>query len=85
MQRTFGRKVTPINPLGDKVERANVVSSAISGGNVYIYANQPWINDLFYEIQRFPMGNHDDQIDSISQALIYLLKLTRKSPQARVW
>ena len=85
MQRTFGRKVKPINPLGDKIARANVVSSAIEGGNVYILENQRWINDLFYEIKRFPLGNHDDQVDSISQALIYLLKLTAKSPKLRHW
>jgi hypothetical protein len=31
----------------------------------------PWLPDLELEVFSFPRGRHDDQVDSISQALSY--------------
>jgi hypothetical protein len=48
----------------------------------------PWLETLIKELQAFPQGKHDDQVDSISQMLWYwrpVLQYTRTrcNPRAR--
>ncbi len=57
-----GDKVT-----GDKITRADPVSSQAEAGNIYLVKGS-WINDFFDEAEAFPNGSHDDQIDAISGA-----------------
>lgn len=71
-----GVKVT--SATGGKEQRAVAVSGLIQAGNVYLPDPQehPWVNDLVEELCTFPRGRHDDQVDSMSQALIHLHKKT---------
>lgn len=61
--------VIPINPEGGKVARANAVSGAIESGNVYLPRNAPFTGDFVDECSSFPLGEHDDQVDAMTQAL----------------
>lgn len=65
--------ILPINPKGDKVARVKAVSYAIEAGNVYIPRNKPWVYEFLQETKKFPRGEHDDQVDAMSQALNYLM------------
>jgi phage terminase large subunit-like protein len=38
---------------------------------VFFPKESPWLPDLEAEVFAFPRGRHDDQVDSISQALGY--------------
>jgi hypothetical protein len=38
---------------------------------VFFAKQAPWLADLELELFAFPHGRHDDQVDSISQALGY--------------
>lgn len=52
---------------GSKELRANPVSSAAEAGNINL-VNGAWINDFLDELESFPLGEHDDQVDATSGA-----------------
>lgn len=64
--------ITPINPTESKTERAYSVTPIIEGGCVYIPENASWMPSFEDEILNFPAGAHDDQVDSMTQALNYM-------------
>jgi predicted phage terminase large subunit-like protein len=57
-----------VKSTGDKVTRAQGLSAAASHHNVKIYSGIPIIPDILNEFVLFPMGRHDDIIDSVSMA-----------------
>jgi predicted phage terminase large subunit-like protein len=64
---------------GDKVQRANPVSSQAEVGNVKIVrtgdpAKDAWIEPFLEEITMFPSGTYKDQVDALSRAFAELLK-----------
>ena len=63
--------VRPIDilPEGDKVTRMAAQSAKIEAGYVYLPESAPWLQDFMTEILQFPLGRHDDQVDSLSQFL----------------
>jgi predicted phage terminase large subunit-like protein len=63
--------VIPIHPETDKVTRMSSQSAQIESGQVYFPESAPWLADLETELFRFPLTDHDDQVDSISQFLKY--------------
>jgi predicted phage terminase large subunit-like protein len=67
-----------IEPYGDKVVRMAAQSAKIEGGEVYLPRHAEWLDDLRTEILAFPNGVHDDQVDSISQALRWMSRPRRK-------
>lgn len=66
--------VTPVNPEGGKIARANAVSPLFRSGNVYIPSPKlaDFVSDFERELVRFPRAAHDDQVDAMTQALIHL-------------
>jgi predicted phage terminase large subunit-like protein len=61
--------IIPVKPVGDKVTRMAVASAKIEAGQVFLPQEADWLPDLEAELFAFPGGRHDDQCDSISQAL----------------
>ncbi len=55
-------------------------SAKIEAGAVFLPRQAPWLDDLRAEILAFPHGMHDDQVDSISQALSWMSR-----PRARCY
>ena len=51
----------------DKVTRALPVSSQAEAGNVKVLMDR-WNEDFFQELENFPEGGHDDQVDALSGA-----------------
>jgi predicted phage terminase large subunit-like protein len=58
---------------GPKEVRADPVSSAAEAGNIKI-VNGAWVNDYLDELEAFPEGSHDDQVDATSGAFSKLSK-----------
>ena len=58
-----------VKPDRDKVARMAIASSKFEAGNVYLPESAPWLGDLEAELFAFPGARHDDQCDSISQAI----------------
>ncbi|WP_338230802.1 phage terminase large subunit [Lactiplantibacillus paraxiangfangensis] len=63
--------VIPVVPKGDKVTRANVVVPFFDAGNIYLPHPkwQPWVVEMLDEWTGFPNKEHDDEVDSMTQAL----------------
>lgn len=62
-------KTTP--ETGDKVTRAQPVSSQAEAGNIRIVRG-PWNEAFIQELEQFPEGAHDDQVDALSGAFSVL-------------
>ena len=62
--------IIAVKPEGDKVSRLAVASAKFEAGEVLLPQRAPWLADLEAELFTFPGSRHDDQCDSISQALL---------------
>jgi predicted phage terminase large subunit-like protein len=64
--------VIGIDPEGDKQTRVAKISAQFEAGSVFFPKNAPWLNSLKAELLGFPNVKHDDQVDSVSQALSWI-------------
>ena len=72
LQRNTTMPLYAINPVGDKISRANSASPMIESGNIYIPENKPWVSKMLDQCSGFPNVQHDDIVDSISQFINYV-------------
>lgn len=64
--------MTPVEPEGGKIARANAVTGVCEAKQVFFPAAAPWLADLLTELSRFPRGKNDDQVDALTQAIHWL-------------
>lgn len=64
--------IIPVTPEGGKESRASAIQPAIQSGHVLLPEGAPWLVDFIDEFAAFPAGAKDDQVDSLSQALIFM-------------
>ena len=64
---------------GSKVERAGPVSSQAEVGNVRLYRGA-WLGEFLDEVEAFPLGGHDDQVDALSGAFMRLRNIRSPEP-----
>ena len=62
--------IIAVKPEGDKASRMAIASAKFEAGQVLLPERAPWLPDLETELFVFPGSRHDDQCDSISQALL---------------
>jgi phage terminase large subunit-like protein len=62
--------IIAVKPEGDKVSRMAIASAKFEAGQVLLPERASWLADLEAELFVFPVSRHDDQCDSISQALL---------------
>jgi len=74
--------IVAVEPEGDKVARMSAASARMEAGQVFFPESARWIPDLEAELFAFPGSRHDDQCDSISQALMHEPKFLGISPEA---
>ena len=72
--RRLGIPVTMYSPGGrragqDKVSRANSIAPILESGMVWAPETE-WADELIEECAAFPSGDHDDLVDSMTQALM---------------
>jgi predicted phage terminase large subunit-like protein len=58
-----------VKPERDKIARMAVQSAKFEAGQVFLPVSAPWLAVFEAELFAFPGAKHDDQIDSMSQAL----------------
>jgi predicted phage terminase large subunit-like protein len=76
--RAMNVAVIGITPEGDKVTRAAKVSAQFEAGAVFFPKTAPWLACLKAELLGFPNVRHDDQLDSVTQALSWLWENRKK-------
>jgi predicted phage terminase large subunit-like protein len=62
--------IIAVRTEGDKASRMAVASAKFEAGQALLPERAPWLADLEAELFVFPGSRHDDQCDSISQALL---------------
>jgi predicted phage terminase large subunit-like protein len=63
------QEFTPTRGTGDKVARLNAVADIINSGMVWYPAGRRWAEEAIEQAVAFPVGSHDDIVDTISMAL----------------
>lgn len=66
--------VVPVQKGTDKVTNANAVTPIIESGRVFLPEGHPEVAGLIASHGQFPNGAHDDDVDSVTQALNYLAR-----------
>ena len=69
--RSMGIPVQEYTPSkgNDKIARLNAVSDIFASGRVWVPGTR-WADELVEEVASFPSGEHDDLVDSMTQALL---------------
>jgi predicted phage terminase large subunit-like protein len=57
---------------GDKVMRLTAEAAEFHSGSVNLREDARWVGELVAELLGFPGARHDDQVDSVSQALAFM-------------
>jgi predicted phage terminase large subunit-like protein len=66
--RAMGLLVNEVVPSKDKITRLNAVADLFSSGMVWAPSTR-WAESVIEEVADFPVGEHDDFVDSMTQAL----------------
>ena len=56
----------------NKQERLEKHLHVFVEGGIYVLNNQPWTVDFRNELVRFPIAQHDDQVDALTLYLEYM-------------
>ena len=69
--RAMGIPVQDFTPTkgNDKISRLNACADLFASGHVWV-PNKSWAEELVEEVASFPSGEHDDLVDSMTQALL---------------
>jgi len=69
--RRMGLPVQETNPSrgNDKIARVNAITDLFASGIVWA-PDRRWAKDVIEEVAAFPVGEHDDYVDTVSQALM---------------
>jgi predicted phage terminase large subunit-like protein len=65
----------PLHPMkvqGDKLVRAAAAEPTISAGRVMLPDGAPWTDEFLREVCAFPSAAHDDFVDALVYAIIFL-------------
>jgi predicted phage terminase large subunit-like protein len=57
--------IRKLDPIGDKVTRANSMSAKFETGKVFIWNKLPQLDEFEDELTKFPEGEHDDMVDCV--------------------
>ena len=77
--RREGVPVIPVQRNKDKISRGHDASPFIESGNVSLPEDAPWLSDFLAEVESFPTGAYDDQLDPMLDAI----NLVQRMPAAR--
>jgi predicted phage terminase large subunit-like protein len=73
LKREMIKNIIAIKVTRDKITRFASVTPFFESGRIFICENNAmWLYDYEYELLAFPLGEHDDQVDSTSQFLNWL-------------
>jgi len=78
LRRDTNLPIIPVKPDKDKIARTNAITPLLRAGKVRIPERAAWVADFVNECSQFPSGAHDDQVDAMTQALIYLKEQSAK-------
>ncbi len=69
--RRAGLPILEYTPDRDKVSRVNAATPLLESGRVWI-PNKEWAQELVMESGGFPNARHDDQVDAMTMAILWM-------------
>ena len=66
-----GLPVREFMPDRDKISRANAITPILASGRLWV-PRRLWGEELIHEALQFPLGGNDDQVDAMSQAVLFM-------------
>jgi predicted phage terminase large subunit-like protein len=78
-----GANVRAVRPTGSKITRAQPLSAQAEHGNIRLVRG-PWLDAFVRELESFPEGEHDDQVDAASGAFAWLQTVPAPYTSSRV-
>jgi predicted phage terminase large subunit-like protein len=66
-----GLNLIPRKSKLNKLERAHQASAAIEAGRVFLPEDEPWLPTFESEVSAFPESKYKDQVDSMTQFLLW--------------
>lgn len=85
LQRDTKIPVLPIKVDSSKMARTYAATPIIEAGRVFLPKNAPWLYDYIEEMSAFPNAEHDDQVDSTTQALSFLRREPIPEPEMAIY
>jgi len=76
--------VQPAEPIKDKYARLQSVTDLFADKRVWAPEQYRWAQDFMAEVADFPGGTHDDEVDTLSQALSFFKK-GQFAPRKQIW
>ncbi len=70
--RSSGDSRCSCSTSGDERSRLAGVSAMIEAGRVLLPFEASWLGEFKHELLAFPSSRHDDQVDALSQMLIWV-------------
>ncbi|WP_164503862.1 phage terminase large subunit [Rickettsiales endosymbiont of Stachyamoeba lipophora] len=83
LNRTTHMPIIPIKVSKEKLYRLIETSQSFVNKTILFPEKSHFIADLIHELLNFPNAQHDDQVDSLTQAINYLNNLKAHNPQVR--
>jgi predicted phage terminase large subunit-like protein len=74
LRRETDLPLIAIQPKGDKILRVARITPLLEAGAVALPKAAPWLSAFEQEMTAFPSGKHDDQVDALSQYLLWALE-----------
>lgn len=71
--------IVPITPKYDKLTRFILITPIMESGRLFFPCNALWMHAFEEELLNFPNVTHDDQVDSLTQALHWITNDTNSS------
>jgi len=79
--RREGLPIIPVQRNSDKISRGHDAAPFIEAGNVVLPQDAPWLSDFLAEVEPFPGGAHDDQLDPMFDAIQLVQRLPAQKSQ----
>jgi predicted phage terminase large subunit-like protein len=73
LKRETGHSIIAIGVKSDKITRFASITPLFESGRIFLKSNEDWLFDYKNELLTFPNGIHDDQVDSTSQFLGWII------------
>lgn len=67
----------------DKQVRASAATPTVEAGNCYLPEQAKWLDDFISEHEKFPSGEHDDQVDTTSMMVEHFSNMNLSNPRVR--
>jgi predicted phage terminase large subunit-like protein len=80
-----GLPIFAFQPDRDKESRVHAITPIFAQGRVWVPAEKMYADEVIEECRQFPLGRHDDYVDTVSQALLWMRNGAYVVPPDNPW